>query len=262
MRRRTFLSSASFGAAAVAAPGFASAAAASDRTVRFDRDYPGDLFLDESARGTFTSIRRRLRAVQSTIGHGRFHLVGIDEALATAAGYRRIGRFTRRELDLLESLFHADARAYGFYGRKVMASITDEIPTRAVQPVGGAGQQLYRGRSRALFLRMQAAVGDDLVLTSGVRGIVKQTYLFVAKATRVGFNLSRASRSLAPPGYSFHGTGDFDIGQRGYGSANFTAAFAQTPVYRRLVELGFVRERYPVGNVLGVRYEPWHVKVA
>ena len=43
---------------------------------------------------------------------------------------------------------------------------------------------------------------DDLVLTTGVRGVVKQFYLFLRKADRANGNLSLASRSLAPPGYS------------------------------------------------------------
>jgi LAS superfamily LD-carboxypeptidase LdcB len=100
------------------------------------------------------------------------------------------------------------------------------------------------------------------VLTSGVRSIVKQLYLFMRKAERADGNLSLASRSLAPPGYSFHAIGDFDVGKRGLGGANFTQAFARTDVYRRLVDLGFVEMRYPQQNLLGVRFEPWHIRVA
>jgi D-alanyl-D-alanine carboxypeptidase len=29
-----------------------------------------------------------------------------------------------------------------------------------------------------------------------------------------------------------------------------------------LVELGYINMRYPEDNLLGVRYEPWHIKVA
>ena len=99
------------------------------------------------------------------------------------------------------------------------------------------------------------------MLTSGVRGVVKQARLFLAKVVRSEGNLSRASRSLAPPGYSYHGIGDFDVGQRGLGAANFTDRFARTRLYRRLVETGHLVERYPLGNDLGVRHEPWHVMV-
>ena len=74
-------------------------------------------------------------------------------------------------------------------------------------------------------------------------------------------NLSLASRQIAPPGYSFHGISDFDVGQVGYGAANFTERFMYTDVYRRLESLGYLTLRYPQDNLLGVRFEPWHIKV-
>jgi LAS superfamily LD-carboxypeptidase LdcB len=108
---------------------------------------------------------------------------------------------------------------------------------------------------------IRRALGDDLVLTSGLRSVTKQFMLFLSKAARSGGNLSQASRSLAPPGYSFHGVGDFDVGQRGYGSDNFTWRFTESPVYAKLIDLGFTRLRYTEKNALGVRFEPWHIKV-
>ena len=90
--------------------------------------------------------------------------------------------------------------------------------------------------------------------------IVKQFVLFLAKAYRNNGNLSLASRSLAPPGYSYHGVGDFDIGQAGYGAANFTDRFTETNVFRSLSRLGYVDLRYEKDNRLGVRFEPWHIK--
>jgi len=70
-----------------------------------------------------------------------------------------------------------------------------------------------------------------------------------------------ASRSLAPPGYSFHGVGDFDVGKKGYGIDNFTEKFTKTDVYKKLNDLGYIRFRYHQDNYLGVRFEPWHIKV-
>jgi LAS superfamily LD-carboxypeptidase LdcB len=90
---------------------------------------------------------------------------------------------------------------------------------------------------------------------------MKQFVLFLDKACRNEGNLSLASRSLAPPGYSYHCVGDFDVGQVGLGAMNFTARFAFTEVFRQLQDLGYVRLRYGRDNMLGVRYEPWHVKV-
>ena len=55
--------------------------------------------------------------------------------------------------------------------------------------------------------------------------------------------------------------GDFDIGKAGFGRKNFTQAFADTDEFRKLVDLGYVDIGYPRGNMFGVRYEPWHIKV-
>ena len=104
-------------------------------------------------------------------------------------------------------------------------------------------------------------MGDKLYLTSGIRGVVKQFLLFLDKAYNNKGNLSLASRSLAPPGYSFHGIADFDVGQVGYGSLNFTANFTDTEVFKKLEDLEYVSIRYPKGNLKGVRFEPWHIKV-
>ena len=90
---------------------------------------------------------------------------------------------------------------------------------------------------------------------------MKQFLLFFNKAYKNNGNLSLASRSLAPPGYSFHGIGDFDVGQVGLGAANFNKIFTNTEVFKRLNALGYIKFRYPDKNLLGVRFEPWHIKV-
>lgn len=90
---------------------------------------------------------------------------------------------------------------------------------------------------------------------------MKQFLLFLNKAYKNNGNLSLASRSLAPTGYSFHGIGDFDVGQAGLGAKNFTDQFTKTEVYRRLGELGYLKLRYPDENLEGVRFEPWHIKI-
>jgi len=56
-----------------------------------------------------------------------------------------------------------------------------------------------------LYRKLQSDLSGKVVLTSGIRNIVKQTHLFLAKTIQSEGNLSRASRSLAPPGHSFHG---------------------------------------------------------
>ena len=94
-----------------------------------------------------------------------------------------------------------------------------------------------------------------------MRGIAKQYQLFMAKAVASAGNLSKASRSLAPPGHSYHGIGDFDVGKAGFHRHNFTAAFAETDVYQELQRLDYIGIRYTTHNREGVRYEPWHMRV-
>jgi len=104
-------------------------------------------------------------------------------------------------------------------------------------------------------------VGEKLLLTSGIRNVVKQMHLFLSKTRQSNGNISKASRSLAPPGYSFHGIGDFDVGKIGLGEANFTIDFSNTEEFQRLITLGYVDIRYTDTNRCGVRYEPWHIKI-
>jgi len=118
-----------------------------------------------------------------------------------------------------------------------------------------------RGTSLDKYQRIRRDVGGSLQLTSGIRGLAKQFQLFLAKAVATEGNLSQASRSLAPPGYSYHAIGDFDVGKQGFGRDNFTETFAHTDEYKRLIELGYVAIRYTETNPFGVRHEPWHIKI-
>ncbi len=232
-----------------------------ERIRRFDEDLPGDVFLPETQRPVLTATLARLERVRRQVGHGNFALLDFDRMLAVARHHGPVGAFTGAELDFMEMIFALDARRLGFAGPKVLTRLTDRIPRRAAVKVPGTGNYLYRNDSLDLYHRLRRDVGETLILTSGIRGIVKQMHLFLAKAARTGGNLSRASRSLAPPGHSFHGIGDFDVGRVGLGAANFTARFAETEEFRRLRQLDYVSIRYPEDNTVGVRYEPWHVRV-
>lgn len=202
-----------------------------------------------------------LERVRKLVGHGNFALLGFDEMLHYASNYPDVGEFSRRELDFFEEIFETDARDYGFMGEKVIGNLSGEIRQKDTYKVPHTGNYLYRSESLRLYHRLQKDVGEELVLTSGIRGVVKQLYLFLAKAVQTGGDLALASHSLAPPGYSYHGIGDFDVGKRSLGYANFTEEFADTDVFQKLVQLGYVNIRYTSGNTLGVRYEPWHIKV-
>jgi D-alanyl-D-alanine carboxypeptidase len=225
----------------------------------FEADYDDDVYLDKIQNTLLISCLQRLSRLQQVVGYANFSLLSFDDARRYAQAYSVIGEFSRQELEFIEFLYSVDAIRYGFLGRKVSASLTDTIRDRDVYKVQGTGQYLYKGDALATYQKMQKQLGQQLELTSGIRSVVKQ--LFMAKAEKSDGNLSRAARSLAPPGHSFHGIGDFDVGQRGLGAANFTNAFAQTDIYQRLRDMNLISMRYPFANPYGVRYEPWHIKV-
>lgn len=227
----------------------------------FDRPYAEDIFMPEARLETFFSLSARLRRAQRIIGHGHFNLLSFDDLRTFARRYPRIGKLPQGEVDMLEELFHTEATRYGFRGKKVITEVTDRIDPRDVESVRGTGHYLLKGDSLDKYQRIRADLGETIFLTSGVRSVVKQFELFLSKAVRCGGNLSQASRSLAPPGYSYHGVGDFDLGRVGFGLKNFSEEFANTDEYRKLIDLGYVSIRYTETNPFGVRHEPWHIKI-
>ncbi len=226
-----------------------------------DTPHKNDIILEPEQFQLLWSVVERLKKIQLTIGHGNFSVLGFRDALLVGKQYSKIGRFSRPELDFLEMVYYQDARDYGFKGEKIIATLSQSTRKRDVYKVPDMGQYLFKGESLEKFEKVRRDLGEDLVLTSGIRGITKQFYLFLNKAYRHGGNLSLASRSLAPPGYSYHATGDFDVGQRGFGGGNFSEEFTTTPVFKRLAGKGLVEYRYKRDNMLGVRYEPWHIKL-
>ena len=226
-----------------------------------NRHYDDDIYATEADIPHLKSALKRLSRIQGTVGYGNFNILSFDLALRTAKQYSRVKPFTRPELDVLEKLFYSNASDYGFLGEKPVDNITTGISRKDVVKVPRSGHFLYRGEASELFDKVRAEVGPSLILTSGIRSITKQMYLFLRKANKYDWNLSLASRSLAPPGYSFHGVGDFDVGKQGLAGKNFTNAFANTREFKKLVDLGYIDIRYPIDNQLGVRFEPWHIKV-
>lgn len=226
-----------------------------------DMHHDGDILANDGYQKLLYSVNQRLTNVLHVVGYGNFNVLSFDEMLLYANRYSQIGSFSQKELDLLESLFYADASVYGFYGQKPVDKLTETIDKRAVSKIPGTGHYLFDGKPVQLYEKIRKEVGDNIILTSGIRGIVKQMQLFISKATRFEGNLSLASRSLAPPGYSFHGIGDFDVGIVGWGEKNFTEDFSTTDEFKRLIDLGYIDIRYPIDNMLGVRFEPWHIKV-
>jgi len=236
-------------------------ASAVNKAIYFEQDYNDDLLVSPEDKALLHSVHLRLKNLQSQIGYGHFNVLNFDDALLFAKRFQVIGKFTKAELDFIEKVFTTKAADYGFYGEKVIASLTDKVKKQHTFKVPHTGHYLFKEQSFQYYKKLRDNVGEGIILTSGIRSNVKQLHLFLAKVVRVKGNLSRASRSLAPPGYSYHGIGDFDVGRKGWGGKNFTNAFSQTDEFKRMQDLGYVTIRYDEGNNLGVRFEPWHIKV-
>ncbi len=102
------------------------------------------------------------------------------------------------EAIILEEIFFTDANQYGFFGAKVTPELTARISIPDVVKIHGSGHYLLKGSSYNFYQQIKQDVGQQLLLTSGIRNVVKQMHLFLAKALQSKLNLSKASRSLAP----------------------------------------------------------------
>lgn len=248
-------------ALASAAKGDSARARVLEKVRNFNGDFIDDIFLTETEKPVLHSLFVRLKRAERLVGHGNYNLLSFDELFKYGKRFSEVGAFTPAEFQMVEKLFFTEATKYGFYGEKVTPELTAKIPPRETIKIPYSGHYLLRGDSEAYYQKLRKDIGDSVILTSGVRGNVKQMHLFVAKCLESNYNLSKASRSLAPPGHSYHGIGDFDVGRVGWGYSNFTDKFAETDEFKRMQDLGYVQIRYTKDNHYGVRFEPWHIKV-
>ena len=232
-----------------------------NKVTNFDDNFTDDVFISKEKFPVLVSLRDKLNFIQSYVGYANYSVLNFNDLMKYAKYNSKIGAFTQAQLALIDELFNENAQVYGFYGERINYHIDDRVDDSKIVKVPGSGQYIFKGDSLRTLEKMKRDVGPELVLTSGVRNIVKQLFLFTNKAVSVSGNLSRASRSLAPPGHSFHAIGDFDVGMRGLGEMNFTKEFANTHVYQQIHKLGYINIRYDEANRFGVRYEPWHIKV-
>jgi len=220
-----------------------------------------DIWVKNEQKVVFDSLIKRLDMVERTIGYAKFNLLSFDDTLKIAKSFPRIGAFTPAEIAYVEEIFYTDPVIYGFYGKRTIQNLSDTISEKDVIKIDGTGHYVYRETSQELLLRLMKDIGPTLILTSGVRSVVKQLSLHLEKIKSENGNITMASRSLVPPGFSYHSVGDFDVGKKGWGYQNFTANFARTEEFWNLQKLSYVSTRYTVGNGDGVRFEPWHVKI-
>lgn len=205
------------------------------------------------------TILHKLNVVQNQVGYVQFNILSFDELLKTASRCKK--PLTSTEISFIESIFYGDPRKYGFYGERTVPTLSIITPKKDVVYMDKTGHFLLKGAATEKYAQIKRLVGNDLILTSGVRAPVKQLYLFLKKMENSKGDLRLTSSSIAPPGFTFHSVGDFDIGKAGYGQFNFTEKFQDTDVFKKLYDGGHICIRYTSNNPFGVRYEPWHIKV-
>ncbi len=223
--------------------------------------FHSNVYLREDQRKSFYSVQKKLELVKKYIGFGNFNIISFDDILKISARVSKIGKFSKEELDFIEEIFYEDPSRYGFYGSRTMPSLTSKIDKSEVIKIPRTGHYLFKGDPLDSYTKAKRDVGSSLILTSGVRGIPKQMNLFFNKLKSTKENLTLAAHSLAPPAYSYHSLGDFDVGKKGWGYKNFTVSFVRTKEFWRLRRLPYISMRYTINNKDGVRFEPWHVKI-
>ncbi|MBN2781949.1 MAG: M15 family metallopeptidase [Campylobacterales bacterium] len=226
-----------------------------------DLFFASDVILSQKEWDTLVSLRNRLNLLKRYVGYANFNVISYSEALYYGRNYSSIGAFSSDELELMDKFFYENPSKYGFFGKKTCAEIDHIISEKDIYKIEHAGHFLFKGKPLADFERLQKDVGDTLVLTSGIRNVIKQMSLYVNKIYRTRGNITQASYSIAPPAYSYHTISDFDVGRKGWGYKNFTADFATTQEFIVMKNLNYIGMRYKKNNKDGVRFEPWHVEV-
>ncbi len=220
-----------------------------------------DIYLTREEWKLLVRVNTRLKDVKKYVGFGNFNLISFKETLFYARNYSQIGAFTKKELELIDKLFNEEPSSYGFYGERTCFNINNKVSNKEVKKIPYTGHFIFKGKALEDYYNLKKDVGDTLILTSGVRNVVKQLSLYVNKIYNSKGNMTKASRSIAPPAYSYHTISDFDVGRKGWGYKNFTADFASTDEFNKMIKLDYIGMRYKKNNSDGVRFEPWHVEV-
>jgi hypothetical protein len=220
-----------------------------------------DFFLKRDEFQLIESINHRLKKVKRYVGYAHFNLITFEKTLYYARNHAVIGAFTKKEIAFIERLFYEDPSKYGFYGRKTCENINNHVSLKDVKKIPRTGHYLFNGKPQEDYKRIISDVGNSLILTSGVRNVIKQLSLYVNKIYNTAGNMTKATIQIAPPAYSYHTISDFDVGKKGWGYKNFTADFAYTREFVMMKKLEYIGMRYKKNNKDGVRFEPWHVEV-
>mgnify|MGYP001107036005 FL=1 len=160
-----------------------------NKAIYFEQDYADDIFVNAKDTVLLHSVHLRLKKLQSQVGYGNFNILNFDDALTFAKRYSAVGAFTPSELAFIEDIFSRNATDYGFYGEKVIDSLTTNIKKAHTFKVPHTGHYLFKEQSIQYYEKLRKHVGEGIILTSGIRSNVKQLHLFLAKVVRVNGNL-------------------------------------------------------------------------
>jgi len=220
-----------------------------------------DVYMSSKDFEVLKSLNSRLKRLKRFVGFANFNLISFNQAFYYGRNYSTVGTFTKDEMTMVDRLFNENPNDYGFYGTKTCTNLNNIIARKEVNKIPRTGHYLFKGRAQNDYDNMINDIGDTLILTSGVRNVVKQMSLYTNKIQNSYGNMTRATRSIAPPAYSYHTISDFDVGRKGWGYKNFTSDFAYTTEFIQMKKLEYIGMRYKKDNSDGVRFEPWHVEV-
>lgn len=220
----------------------------------FDKELVKSIQNEKESLIHYKEILKKLVQAKRQVGFTDFNIISFEELLKEVY-------LTHKEKTVFEELFYTDATTFGFHDMRISALLNEKISKREVVKIPRTGHYLYRGKPHTTYNKIQKDLHGSIVLTSGVRSNVKQTYLFLNKLLACGGDFNETSKSVAPPGHSFHLAGDFDIGKQGFGMKNFSTALIKTDAYQELLELNYIKLRYGQKSSSSVKYEPWHLKI-
>ncbi|NQY95366.1 MAG: hypothetical protein HRT43_14465, partial [Campylobacteraceae bacterium] len=140
-----------------------------------------DIYLPSEHYKILKSVKNKLKLIQRYVGYGNFNIISFDKAVSTARWGRGIKRFTKEELNFMESMYYYDPSIHGFYGQRTSVNLTDKIRKKDVLKVPRTGHYLFKGKTVETYTHMKKDIGETIILTSGVRSIVKQMKLYIDK---------------------------------------------------------------------------------
>ena len=135
-------------------------------------------------------------------------------------------------------------------------------PSALVEISPGLMLQVDAAEALRSMRRAAAADGIDLRLLSGYRSHSLQKGIFFDVKSARNQTASERAKVSAPPGYSEHSTGlAVDLGDGDDPGTNLSQSFESTAAFRWLQDHAAAYHftlSFPIGNIQGVSYEPWH----